>query len=125
MNLLKQLASHLEYVGLGLRGEDIFWGRMPDEPAECICLFCEDAGGADRPARIQVVCRSPIPREAYETACDIAFELDDYTGFLGGDGAMAGITVITAGAGMGEDAHKREMYSTVLAVRVCCCKGVS
>lgn len=125
MNLLEQLAAHLEYCGLGIRNEDIFWGRMPDTPDECICLFCQDRGRPGEPAQIQVVCRSPFPRQAFENACDIAFELDDYTGFLAGDGMAVGITALASGTGMGPDARKREMYSTLLSVRVCCMKGGS
>ena len=60
MNLLKQLAAHLEYCGLGEMDRDIFWGRMPDGPDACACLFSADSGPQE--ARIAMTLDISTPR---------------------------------------------------------------
>ena len=117
MNLLKQLAAHLEYCGLGEMDRDIFWGRMPDGPDACACLFSADSGPQE--ARITLVSRAGAPVEAYEKACLMAETLDGYDGFLAGEGTLAKIDVITHAAGMGGDGKKRELYRNELRVRYC------
>lgn len=63
--------------------------------------------------------RSKNTREAYETACAIGEEFDEFHGFLNGDGRMVWITVENAAAGLGTDTKKRELYSANLRVHYC------
>ena len=119
MNLLEQIAYHLEMCGFGRvatleQDGNIHWGRMPDQPDDCICVYSTDSAvhGAEDGARIQIINRSPNTRTAYEVAAGIGNELDGYRGFLGGDGYMADIEVDSAACGLGADTKKREMYST-------------
>lgn len=121
MNLLEQLARHLDFCGLGRTDEDIFWGRMPDAPDDCLCVYSSDSGlpGRDEGARVQIVNRGRTPKAAYETACAVARELDGMRGFLAGDGALARIRVDSSAVGLGADARKREMYAANLTVYSC------
>lgn len=124
MNLLKQIAEQLACCGLGRTAgeeQDIFWARMPDVPDTCICVLSGDSAvsGSDRGAQIRILNRGRQPGEAYETACAIAEAMDGFRGFLAGDGADARIDVTAAAAGMGEDARKRELYSTEMTVHYC------
>ena len=101
MNLLKEMARHLEFAGFGERDRDIFWGRMPDSPDACVAVFSPDSArpGAENGARVQIVNRAESPGAAYETACRIARAMDGFYGFLAGDGAMARITAESTAAG--------------------------
>lgn len=126
MNLLEDIAAHLEACGFGTVASaeaegDIHWARMPDSPDDCICVFSTDSGvgGADSRARIQIMNRAKNTRKAYETSCAIAEELDDYSGFLHGDGREVTIEVINSGYGLGPDTKKRDVYVTNIAVRYC------
>ena len=126
MNLLEQLAAHLAFCGFGTAASyeadgNIHWGRMPDQPDDCICVFSMDSSvpGDENGARIQIMNRAKQPRKAYETAYQIACELDGFAGFLGGDGSMAHITVESSAVGLGADTKKRELYSTNIRVRYC------
>ena len=126
MNLLEQVAYHLEYCGFGTvataeRDGNIHWARMPDQPDDCICVFSYDTAtpGARQGARIQVINRAKSPRVAYETSASIARELEDFSGFLAGDGAMATITVENAATGIGADIKKRELYSSNFRIHYC------
>ena len=43
MNLLEELARHLEFCGFGTAADEnangnIHWARMPDAPDNCICV---------------------------------------------------------------------------------------
>ena len=118
MNLLKEMARHLEFAGFGERDRNIFWGRMPDAPDACMAVFSSDSArpGAENGARVQIVNRAESPGAAYETACELANALDGFHGFLAGDGAAAKITVLSAASGMGGDGKKREMYAAELRV---------
>lgn len=126
MNLLEQVAYHLEFCGFGTVATaeadgNIHWGRMPDQPDECICVFSYDTAtpGAPQGARVQVINRAKSPRVAYETSANIARELEDFSGFLAGDGAMATITVENAATGIGADIKKRELYSSNFRIHYC------
>ena len=126
MNLLEEFAAHLEYCGFGTVASsesdgDIHWARMPDSPDECICVFSTDSGvgGTDSTARFQIMNRGRNTRNAYELSYAIAQELDDFSGFLCGDGREVTIQVINAATGLGPDTKKREVYVTNIAVRYC------
>ena len=126
MNLLEQIAAHLELCGFGTvatarQDGNIHWGRMPDQPDDCICVYSTDSAypGAENGARIQIMNRAKQPRKAYEVAYQIACELDGFNGFLGGDGSMANIEIMSSAVGVGADTKKRELYSTNIRVRYC------
>lgn len=127
MNLLEQISRHLEFLGLGTVADDerpdgdIFWGRMPGEPVECVCVFSTDSGtpGSTTGARIQIFTRSRSTRKAYERSQAIAQALDEYEGYLAGDGARVLITVENASTGLGSDATKAEVYSSNFRVLYC------
>ncbi|MBQ9198370.1 MAG: hypothetical protein IJ157_14200 [Clostridia bacterium] len=121
MNLLREMAEHIEFCGFGRMDRDIFWGRMPDSPDACVCLFSSDSAlpGEESGARLRLVNRAASPGEAYERACGLAAALDGFDGFLAGDGRMARIDVTAAASGMGADGKKRELYRTELRVRYC------
>lgn len=126
MNLLEELAAHLEYCGFGTAASaeadgDIHWGRMPDSPDDCICVFSTDSGvgGMDSTARFQIMNRARSTKTAYETSYAIAQELEDFNGFLHGDGRLVDIEIINAATGLGPDTKKREVYVTNIAVKYC------
>ena len=126
MNILEELARHLEFCGFGTAASaeedgDIHWARMPDDPDTCICVFSTDSGvgGPDSAARFQIMTRARAPRTAYELAYDIGQELDDYHGFLHGDGRQVIIEAINVAAGLGPDTKKREIYVTNIYVKYC------
>lgn len=126
MNLLEELAAHLEYCGFGTAASaeadgDIHWGRMPDSPDDCICVFSTDSGvgGMDSTARLQIMNRARSTKTAYETSYAIAQELEDFNGFLHGDGRLVDIEIINAATGLGPDTKKREVYVTNIAVKYC------
>ena len=126
MNLLEELARHLEFCGFGTVADenadgDIHWARMPDSPDDCICVFSTDSGvgGPDSTARFQIMNRAKSTRTAYELSYAIAQELDDYSGFLNGDGHDVHIEIINAATGLGPDTKKREVYVTNIAVKYC------
>lgn len=126
MNLLEEFADHLEFLGIGVvakadRDGDIYWGRMPDQPDDCICVFSSDSGspGQDRPARIQVITRARVTRKAYEKSQEIAEAIDDETGYLHGDGSYVRIKSLNTSQGIGTDAKQREMYTSNYYVRYC------
>ncbi len=126
MNLLEQIAEHLEFCGIGTANTndaqgDIFWGLMPDTPDKCACIFSTDSGygGSDNGARIQIMTRAKTTREAYELSQAIVYELAEFDGFLAGGGAHARIEIINASAGLGSDGKKRELYSSNFRVYYC------
>ena len=126
MNLLEELALHLEFCGFGVMADEerdgnIFWGRMPDSPDDCVCVFSSDSsvGGAGSPARFQIMNRAQETKAAYELSYNIAQELDDFHGFLCGDGRQVIIEIINAASGLGPDSKKREIYVTNIAVQYC------
>lgn len=126
MNLIETLARHLDVCGFGTAADetqdgDIHWGRMPDQPDSCICVFSTDTAypGAPNGARIQIMNRSKSAREAYETSANIAEELEGWSGFLAGDGPHASISIINSAQGLGPDTKMREIYVTNIRVRYC------
>lgn len=126
MNLLEQIARHIEMLGHGTVADEttsgnIFYGRMPDFPDECICVFSHDSGvgGTDHPARIQVFVRGLQPKRTYEWSQAIANDLDQFQGYLAGDGASVSINTINASVGLGEDGKKRQHYSSNFEVYYC------
>lgn len=126
MNLMEEIAKHLEWCGFGTAADEetdgnIHWGRMPDSPDDCICVYSTDSGvgGPDSTARLQIMNRAKSTRTAYEVSEEIAQELDEFNGFLCGDGRMAIISVINAATGLGPDTKKREVYVTNITVKYC------
>lgn len=126
MNLIEELAAHLEYCGFGTAASatadgNIHWARMPDEPDNCICVYSTDSGvgGPDSQARFQIMNRAANTRIAYETSYAIAQELDDFSGYLCGDGREVHIEVVNAATGLGPDTKKRDVYVTNIAVKYC------
>ena len=126
MNLLEEFAFHLEFHGLGTVATgttdgNIFWGRMPDKPDDCIGVFSSDSGtpGPDHPARIQVITRSRVTRSAYETSQAIVDEIDGETGYIHGDGVYVRIKAMNASQGVGTDTKQREMYTSNFYVYYC------
>lgn len=126
MNLLEELAHHLEFLGFGTCADadtdgDIHWARMPDSPDDCICVYSTDSGvgGPDSRARFQIMNRAKSTREAYETSYAIAQELEGFSGFLAGDGHQVIIEVVNAATGLGPDTKKREVYVTNITVKYC------
>lgn len=126
MNLLEELAAHLEWCGFGTAASaesdgNIHWARMPDAPDDCICIYSTDSGvgGPDSKARFQIMNRAKSARTAYETSYAIAQELDEFSGFLNGDGHQVIIEVVNAATGLGPDTKKREIYVTNITVKYC------
>lgn len=126
MNLLEELTKHLEWCGLGTmpteeEDGDLYWGRMPDTPDNCTTVFSTDSGtgGPNSTARFQIMVRSKQTRYAYERAYDIGQALEDFNGFLHGDGPHVAAEVINAACGLGADTKKREIYVTNVMVRYC------
>lgn len=126
MNLLEQIAKHIEFLGFGTmagsqKDGDIFYGRMPDLPDKAICVFSTDTqyGGSDKPARIQLYVRAKTTKEAYELSQAIADEFIEFDGFLAGDGAHVFITPINTSCGLGIDSKNRELYSSNFYVYYC------
>ena len=125
-NLLEQIARHIEFLGFGTVADaetdgDIFYGRMPDAPDACICVFSTDSSycGSDDGARIQIYTRARTTKAAYELSQAIAEELIGFDGFLAGDGAHANISKINTSAGLGTDEKNRELYSSNFLVQYC------
>ena len=84
VNLIEQMANHLEFLGLGLcateeQDGNIFWGHLPDKPDCAICIFSTDTGFSGRKdgARIQIYTRGGVgdAQWPYEMACRITEEL--------------------------------------------------
>ena len=126
MFLIEELAEHLEWRGFGTLAAsdtdgDITWGRMPDSPDDCITVFSTDSGtgGPNSQARVQIMVRARSAKKAYETSCAIAEDLEEFSGYLHGDGPGANVEVINAATGLGADTKKREIYVTNIAVRYC------
>lgn len=126
INLIEQLAQHIEFLGLGKMIDDdgvgdVSWGFMPDLPDECVTVFSTDSGvpGGRSGARIQIIVRGRSTRAAYERSQEIADALDDFEGYLNGDGLHATIEVVNASAGLGTDTKRRELYSSNFIVHYC------
>lgn len=126
MNLIEQVARHLEFCGFGATADEItdgniYWGHMPDKPDECVCVFSTDSGYAGKTggARVQIVTRGKSAKATYELSQAIAEELAEYVGFLAGDGAGVRIEVENASQGLGADGVRRELYSTNIRVYYC------
>lgn len=125
-NLLEQIAKHIEFLGFGTCPDsqsdgDIYWGRMPDAPDTCTCVFSSDSqyGGSEKGARIQIMVRAKTSKAAYELSQAIAEELIEFDGFLAGDGAHVFITAINVSTGIGADERNRELYSSNFIVQYC------
>lgn len=126
INILEWIARHLEFAGMGEmpsadREGNIHWGHMPDSPDDCICVLSTDSSlpGEENGARIQIIVRAKTTRRAYELSQEVAEELDDFDGFLSGDGPHAMIETLNASAGLGADTKRRELYSSNFLVRYC------
>lgn len=126
MNLIEQIARHIEFCGFGQVSDrevagDIFWGTMPDQPDNALCVFSTDSGygGSVDGARVQVIVRAKGTKAAYELSQRIVEELAEFDGYLAGDGARARIEVINASTGLGVDDKRRDMYSSNFLVHYC------
>ena len=126
MNLIEQFARHIEFCGRGQVADkevegNIFWGLMPDQPDNAVCVFSTDSGygGSDDGARVQVVVRARVTRAAYELSQRIVEDLAEFDGYLAGDGARVQIEIINASAGLGVDEKRRDLYSSNFLVRYC------
>lgn len=128
MNLMEQLARHLEFLGFGVYASeeeagDIFYGQMPDAPDRAVCVFSQDSAtpGSTGGARMQVFTRGAVgdAKTPYETACAIAEALDGFMGFLAGDGAYARIEAVSAAQGMGIDESGRHLYTSNYRIFYC------
>lgn len=128
MNLIEEVARHLEFAGIGYMATaeedgDIFFGHMPDEPDEAVCVFSSDSArpGDEDGARIQVMTRGVVgdARTPYERALKVTEALDGFTGFLAGDGPMADVEVVMSARGVGRDTSGRELYASTYAVTYC------
>ena len=130
MNLLEQFARHIEFLGFGDVADEehdgtIFYGRMPDTPDRCVCVFSSDSqfGGSDKPARIQLYVRDKFTKDAYEYSQAIVEGLlgsdGVFDGFLAGDGAHVSIEAINTSNGIGTDSRNRELYSSNFYVYYC------
>lgn len=127
MNLLEDIARHLEFLNIGImptedREGTIYWGLLPDQPDAAICVYSTNSGlcgSQSHPARIQVLVRATTTREAYEVSQNIAEALDGFAGYLHGDGAWAVIDAIDTSQGIGTDLLRREMYCSNFYVRYC------
>ena len=126
MNLIKQFAQHIEFLGFGTvsdseRAGDIFWAWMPDSPDDCVTIYSSDSAyaGADQGARVQMMVRAKTPADGYERSQAIVEALAEYEGYLAGDGARVYIEVVNASVGLGADARKRELYSSNFRVYYC------
>ena len=125
-NLLEQVARHIEFLGFGTYADaehdgDIYYGRMPDAPDACVCVFSTDSqyAGSEDGARIQMYVRAKSSKAAYERSQAICEELIEFDGFLAGDGAHVFITPINTSCGLGADDKNREVYSSNFYVRYC------
>lgn len=125
MNLIEQMAYHLEFLGFGTVSDhendgNIFWGTMPDQPDDAIVVYSTDSGcGGEVPARLQITVRSKKTRKAYELSQAIVEELFDFDGFLNGDGRHVYIKPLNSSHGLGADGRKRELYASNFLVYYC------
>lgn len=126
MNLIEHVAEHLEFLGFGElptteSDGSVFWGTMPETPDKAICIYSNDSAtpGSASGARIQIMVRARETRTSYETSQAIADELDDFDGFLHGDGPHVYIEAMNVSQGLGTDAKRREMYASNFRVFYC------
>lgn len=126
MNLIEEVARHLEFCGFGDVSDEhtdgnIFWGHMPDKPDECICVFSSDSAyaGSEVGARVQITTRGKTTKAAYELSQAIVEELAEFSGFLAGDGPHAKIDVENSSTGLGADNVRRELYTSNYRIRYC------
>ena len=128
MNLIEMIAKHLEFCEIGVYASqeepgDIFFGHMPDEPDNAVCVFSSNSGvaGSDAAARVQIMTRGPVGdvRTPYERACAITGELDGFSGYLCGDGPYARFDTVNSAQGMGMDDRGRELYTSNYTVAYC------
>lgn len=126
VNIIEQIARHIEFVGLGEMPSaettgNIYWGQMPDSPDDCIGVMSTDSSlpGHEGGARIQIIVRAKTTKQAYELSQEIAEELDEFDGFLGGDGPHAMIEAINTSTGLGADTKRRELYTSNFLVKYC------
>lgn len=128
MNLIEQIADHMEFCGLGVCATlehegDLYWGQMPESPDAAVCVFSTDTAypGSTSGARIQIMCRGAVgdARTPYERACAITDELGDFLGFLSGDGPYARIEVTNSAQGVGLDTRGRHIYVSNYRVYYC------
>lgn len=128
MNLMEQLARHLEFLGFGVYASeqeagDIFYGQMPDAPDSAVCVFSQDSAmpGSASGARMQVFTRGAVgdAKGPYEAACAIAEALEGFMGFLMGDGVYVRIEAVSVAQGMGLDESGRHIYSSNYRVFYC------
>ena len=98
VNLIEQMANHLEFLGLGL---------------------C--ATGRKDGARIQIYTRGGVgdTQWPYEMACRITEELEGFIGFMAGDGVSVRVETVNSAQGLGTDTRGRELYSSNYLIYYC------
>lgn len=117
MSLLQELTQYLHDNGIGVQGQNLFYGREPDMPDSCVTLISymgmeptwvhdSDLASTDRP-RVQVRCRDLLydDAEAKAKAIKDAFERVTNTQLSGV--FYLGITPLQAPFGMGYDQRNR------------------
>ncbi|MCR5370840.1 MAG: minor capsid protein [Clostridium sp.] len=128
MNLIEHIADHLDFEGLGKLATieeegNLFWGAMPDQPDLSVCVFSTDSayGGSEEGARIQIMTRGAAGdvRTPYELSCEISEALQDFNGYLHGDGPKVIIETLQTALGAGIDTSGRHIYSSNYKVRYC------
>lgn len=109
MNLLEEVARHLEFEGLGRTGEkcDLFYGVMPPEPDICLSVLALDLGAPGREGRIQILLRDLNPRALMERSEELVRRLDGFEGYLGGCLSLASLSLLSGPRGMGSDERRR------------------
>lgn len=128
MHLIEQMAFQFEIEGFGTVATDtaagnIFTGIMPQEPDISIALFVSNSRppGDDQGSLVQVIVRGEAlkPLTALTPAQEIADTMEEWDGFLNGDGFHAKITVENGPSDIGVDSNQRPQYSINLRVYYC------
>lgn len=126
MNLLEEIAYHLEFERLGkvpneTEDGNIYYGKLPDDPSNAIAIMSSDSSfaGSEQGARIQILVRGESFKKAYNKSVEIVEAINYFSGFLHGDGMNASIFVENGPSGLGTDGKKRELYSINIRVYYC------
>lgn len=128
MNILEEVCSHLDFLNLGFMNTDeeagdLFWGNLPDEPDKALAVMSTDSafGGSSVGARLQIFTRGRAGdiRTPYEWAVAVCEQLEDYRGFLHGDGPYVRIEAVSVAQGCGTDTRGRHLYVSNYRVYYC------
>jgi len=128
MNILEELCSHLDFLNLGFMNTDeeegnLFWGILPEMPDRALSVMSTDSayGGSAEGARLQIFTRG-MPgdvRTPYEWALDVCRQLENFHGFLHGDGPYVRIEAVSVAQGCGTDTRGRHLYVSNYRVFYC------